>query len=120
MLDNDTSLICNSTQLNCFEQHQKQFNDEICKCYPPCNDITYDFEVQKLPSDWNFNIDRSGLIMKVVANFKDDNFYPQVRRKYFTTIDWFSFIGGILGLFFGFSFISGFEITFHALMGVFG
>ena len=57
--------------------------------------------------------------MKAKANFKDDNFYPQIRRKYFTTIDWFSFVGGILGLFFGFSFLSGVEIIFHIFVGIF-
>jgi len=52
----------------------------------------------------------------IIANFKDDSFYPQIRKKYFTMIDWFSFVGGILGLFFGFSFLSAFEIIFHAWM----
>ena len=59
-------------------------------------------------------------LIKIVANFKDDSFYPLIRRKYFTMIDWFSFVGGILGLFFGFSFLSAFEIAFHVWMGVFG
>lgn len=57
--------------------------------------------------------------MKMTAYFKDDSFYPQIKRKYFTTIDWFSFVGGFLGLFFGFSFLSGFEIIFHILSGIF-
>jgi len=55
----------------------------------------------------------------VDASFKDDSFYPKIRRKYFTTIDWFSFVGGILGLFFGFSFLSGFEIMYHIWKGIF-
>jgi len=59
-------------------------------------------------------------IMSITAKFKDDSFYPQIRRKYFTLIDWFSFVGGILGLFFGFSFLSAFEIIFHAWMLTFG
>ena len=53
-------------------------------------------------------------------NFKDDSFYPQIRKKYFTIIDWFSFVGGIFGLFFGFSFLSAFEIVFHVWMSLFG
>ena len=58
--------------------------------------------------------------MEVIAKFKDDSFYPQIKRKYFTMIDWFSFVGGILGLFFGFSFLSAFEIIFHASRDLFG
>jgi hypothetical protein len=58
--------------------------------------------------------------MKVVANFKENSFYQQVRRKYFTMVDWFSFVGGILGLFFGFSFLSAFEVIFHIWKGLVG
>jgi len=57
---------------------------------------------------------------KFTVNFRDDSFYPQIRKKYFTMIDWFSFVGGILGLFFGFSFLSAFEIIFHTWMLTFG
>lgn len=60
----------------------------------------------------------SGAVSKIDVQFKDDSFYPQIRRKYFTIIDWFSFVGGVLGLFFGFSFLSGFEIVFHACLGI--
>lgn len=56
-------------------------------------------------------------INDIRVNFKVDNVYPQIRRKYFTMIDWFSFVGGFLGLFFGFSFLSGFEIMFHVFRG---
>jgi hypothetical protein len=34
-------------------------------------------------------------------------------------IDWFSFVGGFLGLFFGFSFLSAVEIIFHILRRIF-
>ena len=56
---------------------------------------------------------------QLVAKFNDDSFYPQIRQKYFTMIDWFSFVGGILGLFFGFSFLSAFEVIFHVTRGIF-
>ena len=59
-------------------------------------------------------------VISVIANFKDDSFYPQIKRKYFTMIDWFSFVGGILGLFFGFSILSAVEIIFHFWMMIFG
>lgn len=52
----------------------------------------------------------------IILKFKYDYVYPQIKRKYFTVIDWFSFVGGILGLFFGFSFLSIFEIAFHSWM----
>ena len=58
--------------------------------------------------------------MEIIAKFKADSFYPQIRKKYFTMIDWFSFVGGILGLFFGFSFLSAFEVVFHVSRGLFG
>ncbi|XP_070497894.1 pickpocket protein 28-like [Chironomus tepperi] len=64
--------------------------------------------------------ERYNMVIKMNANFKSDSFYPQIRRKYFTKLDWFSFVGGILGLFFGFSFLSGFEIIFHIFSSVHG
>ena len=58
-------------------------------------------------------------ITKLTVDFKADSFYPQIRKKYFTMIDWFSFVGGILGLFFGFSILSAFEVVFHVWMLIF-
>ncbi|XP_070505945.1 pickpocket protein 28-like [Chironomus tepperi] len=100
----------------CYFQEYVKFDDQECKCYPPCNDISYDYVYQKVSSDSSGSMKK----LEVVAKFKQDSFYPQIRRKYFTMIDWFSFVGGILGLFFGFSFLSAFEIIFHVLQGLAG
>jgi Amiloride-sensitive sodium channel len=44
------------------------------------------------------------------VQFKVSEFYPLIRRKHFTKIDIFSFVGGLLGLFLGFSVLSAIEI----------
>ncbi|XP_070507966.1 uncharacterized protein [Chironomus tepperi] len=120
MINNDTSLVCKNSETGCFKNHLEKFmaiNESFCKCYPPCEATSYEIIIKKLssslPSRTRFNS-----INDIRVNFKVDSVYPQIRRKYFTMIDWFSFVGGFLGLFFGFSFISGFEIVFHLFRGI--
>jgi hypothetical protein len=45
--------------------------------------------------------------------FKDELFYPLIRKLHYTGVEIFSFVGGLLGLFLGFSVLSLFEIFYH-------
>ena len=47
--------------------------------------------------------------------FKDGEFYPLVLKRVFSRIDVFSYVGGVLSLFLGFSVLSVIEI-FHLLV----
>lgn len=47
-----------------------------------------------------------------LIHFETNEFYPQIRRQHFTEIDIFAFVGGLLGLFFGFSVLSFAEIVY--------
>lgn len=48
--------------------------------------------------------------------FKENEFYPMVRKKHYTNVEIFSFVGGLFGLFLGFSVLSLFELIFHFII----
>lgn len=50
--------------------------------------------------------------MLLYVRFKSDDFYALVRRKHFTETDILAFIGGLLGLFLGFSALSFIEFLY--------
>lgn len=52
--------------------------------------------------------------------FSAAEFYPTIRRKHFTQIEIFSFVGGLLGLFLGFSVLSFAEIIYFIAFGLMG
>jgi hypothetical protein len=49
-------------------------------------------------------------------HFKAAEFYPLIRRVHLTEIDIFSYIGGLLGLFFGISVLSIAELVYYLLL----
>lgn len=49
-------------------------------------------------------------------HFKTAEFYPLIRRVHLTEIDIFSYVGGLLGLFFGFSVLSMAEIVYFFIL----
>lgn len=60
-----------------------------------------------------FKRDQSRIIE---VEFKKDEFYPTIKQRQFTEIDFLSYIGGTLGLFAGFSVLTVFELfSFFAL-----
>jgi Amiloride-sensitive sodium channel len=54
----------------------------------------------------------------LLLRFKESEFYPLFRRRHFTEIDIFSFVGGLLGLFLGFSVLSMVEILYFCVIKV--
>lgn len=45
--------------------------------------------------------------------FEEDEFYPSIKQRQFTGINFLSYIGGTLGLFAGFSVLTVFELLSH-------
>jgi hypothetical protein len=54
--------------------------------------------------------------MKLKAGFSSNTVLPIKRRKSFSAIDFLSFFGGLLGLFAGFSVLSGAEVIYYFLV----
>ena len=54
--------------------------------------------------------------MAAHIEFSSDTFFGLIRKKSHTTLEFFSFIGGILNLFAGFSVLSGVEIFYYFLI----
>ena len=49
----------------------------------------------------------------VNVKFKSQEFFPLIRRKQFSLVEFFSFVGGLLGLFAGFSVLSFVELIYY-------
>jgi hypothetical protein len=49
-------------------------------------------------------------------HFKTAEFYPLIRKVHFTEIDIFSYVGGLLGLFFGISVLSIAEVGYYLML----
>ena len=79
-----------------------------CRCLPACNEVKYSYEVYKNKFDRNLSISNSMIQMR----WKDSEYYAMIRVQEFKLVDFFSYAGGILGLFAGISVLSIFEIFY--------
>lgn len=52
----------------------------------------------------------------IVVGFTSNEYYPTIKERQFTEIDFFSYLGGTLGLFAGFSVLTAFEVLSHIIL----
>lgn len=52
----------------------------------------------------------------IIVQFEKDEFYPSIKQRQFTGINFLSYIGGTLGLFAGFSVLTVFELLIYFLV----
>ena len=83
-------------------------SDGVCRCLPACNEVKYSYEVYKNKFDKNLSVSNSMIQMR----WKDSEYYAMIRVQEFKLVDFFSYAGGILGLFAGISVLSIFEIFY--------
>lgn len=55
----------------------------------------------------------------ITVQFGKDEFYPTIKQRKFTEINYLSYIGGTLGLFAGFSLLTVFELFSHFVVRAF-
>jgi hypothetical protein len=117
MIRNSTTRICSANEKNCTENAKNDFEaqQQSCGCLVPCNYVKYEFER---------NFDTQGptypgiLRIDVKATFESDNVNNIVRKQQFNELDFLSYIGGLLGLFAGFSVLSFIELIYWFLIRV--
>lgn len=121
---NSTLIICDTRRRrtrNCVEEVMFQAEEKVstCKCPPRCQVINYDKTVSmtKWPTREDkvtFDRGKANLnfqnLAKVTVYFQTMTCQEVRQEKAYTTAKLFSSLGGILGMYVGFSFLSLFEI----------
>ncbi|XP_039286868.1 pickpocket protein 28-like isoform X2 [Nilaparvata lugens] len=99
------------------QQDSKHFS--ACNCLPACTEIAYDMEFSSLPmlfedpsSNISKNATKKGNTAVVSYLFKTNSVSNIQRVAIVTISDFIANIGGLMGLFLGFSFISLFEVIY--------
>lgn len=110
--------------------------ESACECLPNCDDIQYIIERRQTDQAkwvtlvflcdkpvWCLSVssDRSHFVFDgkgdtIVVGFTSNEFYPTIKERQFTEIDFVSYLGGTLGLFAGFSVLTAFEVLSHIIL----
>uniref|UniRef100_A0A1Y1MN03 Uncharacterized protein n=1 Tax=Photinus pyralis TaxID=7054 RepID=A0A1Y1MN03_PHOPY len=103
-------------------------SSQRCACLPPCVSLSYDVETSY--TDWNWkgkvkalynndNISYNGVhFSRLSVYYKDLQFLSCMRSEMFSAFDFASKVGGLLGLFIGFSITSAIEIVYFGTLRV--
>ncbi|XP_070498708.1 uncharacterized protein [Chironomus tepperi] len=122
MIRNETTRICGIADEKCFLNIENEFESLKfpCKCYDACETIDYDVKMisagggsDEAEQRVHFRQSQNALIK---FQFAVDSVYAMSKRKSYSFIDYFSFIGGLLGLFTGFSVICGVEVIYYLVL----
>lgn len=131
MPHDNSSQICAEGKLECMRAaHQRMAGTELhlelekspegCRCLPACNTVEYDAEILKT----NFHmttlvkkyfgdlLSDTVSFSKIEIYFKRPQFVAMRRSELFGLTDFLANIGGLLGVFLGFSFLSFVEIVY--------
>lgn len=123
--------ICKST-MSCVSEVDSKYTRELsdeCNCWPSCEHLAYIVERTKAGFTEYVNNTIRFLFYKNIfstnpiqattehksvefkVRFRPGDHFPIVRRQHFTVTEIFAFIGGLLGLFLGFSVVSFAEVV---------
>ncbi|KAG5673243.1 hypothetical protein PVAND_003306 [Polypedilum vanderplanki] len=123
MIRNKTTRICSASEKICYDKVRDEFDTQIndCGCLERCNYVKYNFEynVRERNTKDLQKVNSAGLngMMQTNSNimYKSVFFNKFIRKRQFNEIDFLSFVGGLLGLFAGFSALSFIEIFYWIL-----
>ncbi|CRL07762.1 CLUMA_CG020716, isoform A [Clunio marinus] len=116
-----STTICSVDKKKCYKEAHKTFWElppEFCNCLDLCENLEYIIEKRKSLFIKDIIEERLDNIPKsfISIRFKNEEFYPLVTSSFMSSIDIISYIGGYLGLFLGFSFLSLMEIIYHVFI----
>ncbi|KAH1016542.1 hypothetical protein HUJ04_007744 [Dendroctonus ponderosae] len=104
------------------KNHNNISRTHFCYCPDMCNTIDYNVEITESDYDWprkmatlgiEVPVDEEGLSSsQLLLYFKGNTFIPQERHELFGTFDFLANVGGLLGLFIGFSLLSMVELFY--------
>lgn len=139
MPHDNSSQICGNNRMNCVRDAYgfmayKELNFELsksdmgCRCLPACNTVEYDAEILKTDFhlkrfiknfiDFDSYFDNTTSFSKIEMFFKKPQFVSMRRSELFGLTDFLANIGGLLGVFLGFSFLSLIEIMYFLTLRV--
>ncbi|KAJ9593062.1 hypothetical protein L9F63_027698, partial [Diploptera punctata] len=90
------------------DEHKK------CDCLPPCFELRYSVTEQVSPL--RKSVENTKLEIHIY--FSEPRFYPYHRSAIYTFSEMLANLGGLLGLFLGFSFLSIIEIVYFASIAI--
>ncbi|KAL1497372.1 hypothetical protein ABEB36_008353 [Hypothenemus hampei] len=100
----------------------------FCYCPDMCNDIDYNVEITESDYDTprkmatlgiNVPEDKEGVSSsQLLIYFKGSTFIPQERNELFDNFDFLANVGGLLGLFIGFSLLSMVELIYFLTLRI--
>ncbi|KAF7267710.1 hypothetical protein GWI33_019099 [Rhynchophorus ferrugineus] len=105
-------------------KHLKNHTDNyLCNCPSMCNTIDYNVEITESDYDWPRKMAAIGIDVvsedeegmstsQLQIYFKGNTFIPQQRNELYGTFDFLANVGGLLGLFIGFSILSMIELIY--------
>jgi hypothetical protein len=113
MIRNQSTKICSPNERDCYEKAHNDFliQKDFCKCFEPCSNIKYEFEVINLELIRSRE-NKISTELKARIRFNSQFFLQFFRKQQFNILNFISFVGGILGLFAGFSAISFIELIY--------
>ncbi|XP_050514292.1 pickpocket protein 28-like isoform X1 [Diabrotica virgifera virgifera] len=135
--------ICGNGNRNCMKQVRNSLdwrklhlsitsagnNYNECGCLPMCTMLDYETEITEIEYDRFKEYEAVGISKngskqeyawsQLVIYFKKVNFIPHVRSELYGHLDFLSNVGGLLGLFIGFSLLSLFEIIYFMTIRIF-
>ncbi|KAL7013324.1 hypothetical protein ACKWTF_015331 [Chironomus riparius] len=116
MIRNFTTRICSANEKNCFDAARVDFEEHKsdCGCLQPCNYVKYDVETVQTSFE-SHTYTYHGIYCNIVFAFIKNHYNELVRKKQFNEVDFLSFVGGLLGLFAGFSALSFIEVIYWIL-----
>ncbi|KAG5667482.1 hypothetical protein PVAND_015462 [Polypedilum vanderplanki] len=116
MIRNFTTRICSASEKKCFDKAKREFENHLnyCNCLDPCTYVKYigEFKRKELDEIIFINKKAQQKIYVTILNYKSMQITEIKRKLQFNEIDFLSFVGGLLGLFAGFSALSFIEILY--------
>ncbi|XP_030760546.1 pickpocket protein 28-like [Sitophilus oryzae] len=100
-----------------------------CNCPSMCNTIDYNVEITESDYDWPRKMAAIGIDVvtedeegmsssQLQIYFKSNTFIPQQRNELYGTFDFLANVGGLLGLFIGFSILSMIELIYFLTLRI--
>ncbi|KAF5291552.1 hypothetical protein FQR65_LT01865 [Abscondita terminalis] len=131
--------ICGPAKLECVKQsklvylsYDNRNQNDQCECLPACTSLSYDIEISQTKWNWadlnqlyvilnmtNVNYDPNiSCYSRLLIYYKDLQFLTSRRYEVYGALDFFSNVGGLLGLFIGFSLISKIELLYFLTLRI--
>ncbi|CAG9810334.1 unnamed protein product [Chironomus riparius] len=113
MIRNSTTRICSANEKKCIENAKDDFDaqQQSCGCLEPCNHVKYEFEFN-LKGVVNPTFTAESYVIQASVQFHEVRYNALIRKQQFNELDFFSYFGGLLGLFAGISVLSLIETVY--------